>query len=163
MRKFFPSAQNYCSILASLSSKRPCRLRCCFSCRATFTPLALVGHPRGTLVAQISIAKLAARPDRGLLPRFRALALFGRRRPERVVKCSLPAAEIHLSRPFRTTPINSGIANMIAPSAGAKLTLGRRDSRPSVGLIQQRSSTRGYTARAPDRYQTARDFQLSSC
>jgi hypothetical protein len=48
--------------------------------------------------AEISIAFLphrppAAPPSRYLLTRFRALALFGRRSPERVVRSSLPAAE----------------------------------------------------------------------
>ena len=92
-RKFFPPPPNYCSIVASLRSKRPSRWRCCSSCRPTFTSLASLHHPRGTAVAQISIAELAARPDRGLLPRFRALALFGRRPPERVLGSSLPATE----------------------------------------------------------------------
>jgi hypothetical protein len=35
----------------------------------------------------------AARPTEAYLPRFRALALFGRRLPERVVRSSLPASE----------------------------------------------------------------------
>jgi hypothetical protein len=39
------------------------------------------------------IAELAARPTEAYLPRFRALALFGRRLPERVVRSSLPASE----------------------------------------------------------------------
>src|SRR5437016_3891814 len=43
--------------------------------------------------AQIPIAELAARPTEAYLPRFRALALFGRRPPERVVRSSFPAAE----------------------------------------------------------------------
>src|SRR5207237_430554 len=48
--------------------------------------------------AQLAIAFFpprspAAPPSRYLLTRFRALALFGRRSPERVVRSSLPAAE----------------------------------------------------------------------
>ena len=56
-------------------------------------PLASRCPARGTLPAQIPIAELAARPTEAYLPRFRALALFGRRPPERVVRSSLPASE----------------------------------------------------------------------
>src|SRR4029077_19687089 len=43
--------------------------------------------------AQIPIAELAAPPDGAYLRRFRALALFGRRPPERGVRSSFPASE----------------------------------------------------------------------
>jgi hypothetical protein len=46
---------------------------------------------------------------------------------------------------------------------GRKFTLGRRDSKPSVGLVLKRSSTRGYTADYPTDIKRGRDFQLSSC
>jgi hypothetical protein len=53
----------------------------------------------GTFPAQIPIAEPVARPTEAYLPRFRALALFGRRPPERVVRLSLPASEnLHRSR-----------------------------------------------------------------
>ncbi len=45
---------------------------------------------------------------------------------------------------------------------GRKLTLGRRDSKPSVALVLQRSSTPSYTAKHPTDI-TARDFPLYSC
>ena len=49
--------------------------------------------------AQIPIAEPAARPNRASLPRFRALALFGRRPPERVESSVIPASEnLHRSR-----------------------------------------------------------------
>jgi hypothetical protein len=56
-------------------------------------PLASREHRRGTFPAQIPIAEPAARPTEPYLPRFRALALFGRRPPERVVRASSPASE----------------------------------------------------------------------
>jgi hypothetical protein len=43
--------------------------------------------------AQIPIAELAARPTEAYFPRFRALALFERRPPQRVDSSSLPASE----------------------------------------------------------------------
>src|SRR4029077_2077312 len=44
------------------------------------------------------IAELAAPPDGAYLPRFRALALFGRRPPERGVRSSFPASEnLHMN------------------------------------------------------------------
>jgi hypothetical protein len=53
----------------------------------------------GTFTAQIPIAELTARPTEAYVPRFRALALFGRRLPERMVKSSLAASEnLHMSR-----------------------------------------------------------------
>ena len=42
---------------------------------------------------KIPIAKPAARPTERTLPRFRALALFGRRSPERAARSSSPASE----------------------------------------------------------------------
>jgi hypothetical protein len=53
----------------------------------------------GMFAAQILMAEPAARTDGAYLPRFRALALFERRLPERVARSSLPASEnLHKNR-----------------------------------------------------------------
>ena len=67
-----------------------------------------------------------------------------------------PYMSAHLSRPFGTTPINSVIPRGCAvpldkhsDERGHKFTLGRCDSKPSVGLVLKGSSTRSYTAEHP--------------
>jgi hypothetical protein len=53
-----------------------------------------------------------ARPTEAYLPRFRALALFGRRPPERVVRSSLPASEnLHRSRHPLGLPVNCEVGH----------------------------------------------------
>jgi hypothetical protein len=77
---------------------------------ARFTPRSLSSSllaPPSTRHApvQSSIAERAARPTERALPRFRALALFGRRPAERVVKSSLPTSEnLHNSSHSRGSP-----------------------------------------------------------
>src|ERR1700730_4472270 len=70
---------------------------------AEFAPVVACAHKAAILVlrptAVTSGAPLWRRPPTHYLPtRFRALALFSRRSPERVVRSSLPAAEnLHIT------------------------------------------------------------------
>src|SRR6267143_4620513 len=60
-------------------------------------------------------------------PRFRALALFGRRPPHRVDSLVMPASEnLHNSRHFDGLPIISGIP----PETDIVLTVGKSQRRP---------------------------------
>jgi hypothetical protein len=76
----------YRSILAFLASQRSAQARPHPMPCAINLPLAARSHARGMFAAQIPIAEPAARPTEPYVPRFRALALFGRR-------SSLPAPE----------------------------------------------------------------------
>src|SRR3984893_12887435 len=91
--KLFARAANYHSILASVAPNASPQTPRHASLCATAPPLASRWHAGGRLAAQIPIAERAARPTERTLPRFRALALFGRRSPERVASSSLPASE----------------------------------------------------------------------
>jgi hypothetical protein len=91
--KFFARAANYRSTVALLAPRPSLQTRWRASPRAISPPLASRYRRRGTLPAQFPIAELAARPTEAYFPRFRALALFGRRPAERGVRSSLPAAE----------------------------------------------------------------------
>ena len=95
-------------------------------------PLASRCHTRRKPTAQIPIAELAARPTEAYLPRFRALALFGRRPAERVVRSSLPASEnLHSSRPEQVQQMREqSCGYSITSSARASSEAGR--SRPSA-------------------------------
>jgi len=85
--------------VCAISRHRSLQTRWRASRRAISPPLASRYRRRGTLPAQIPIAELAARPTEAYFPRFRALALFGRRPPERLVRSWLPASEnLHMSR-----------------------------------------------------------------
>jgi hypothetical protein len=91
--KFFARPTNYRSILASVVPKpSPQTPRHASPC-AIAPPGASRWHARGRLTAQIPIAEPAGRPTERTLPRFRALALFGRRSPERAARSSPPASE----------------------------------------------------------------------
>jgi hypothetical protein len=97
--KLFARAANYRSILASVAPNASAQTPRHASLCATAPPLASRWHARGRLAAQIPIAERAARPTERTLPRFRALALFRRRSPERVASSSLPASEnLHTTR-----------------------------------------------------------------
>src|ERR1700738_3618558 len=91
--KLFARAANYHSILASVAPNASPQTPRHASLCASAPPLAVRWHARGRLAAQIPIAERAARPTERTLPRFRALAVFGRRSPERVASSSLPASE----------------------------------------------------------------------
>src|ERR1700730_18347441 len=96
--KLFARAPNYHSILASVAPNASPQTPRHASLCATAPPLASRWHAGGRLAAQIPIAERAARPTERTLPRFRALALFGRRSPERVASSSLPASEnLHIA------------------------------------------------------------------
>jgi hypothetical protein len=90
---FFARTTNHHRWLAPLVPKRSSQLLCRAPRRAISLPLASRCHRRGTFPAQIPIAELRHAPTEAYLPRFRALALFGRRPSERVAGSSLPASE----------------------------------------------------------------------
>jgi hypothetical protein len=80
--------------------------------------------PRG----QIPIVP-AAPPSDHPPPRFRALALFGRRPPERVARSSLPASEnLHTSRHMQRSKIHaySITSSAVASSVGGTVRLSIR-------------------------------------
>jgi hypothetical protein len=98
-------AQTLCSC-----SKLPLHPRFCGSQRVTANTSACFAV-RNRSTSRLALACMrqarrsnphterAARPTERTLPRFRALALFGRRSPERVASSSLPASEnLHKSR-----------------------------------------------------------------
>src|SRR5467141_755932 len=108
-QKFFSRQTNYRSILAFLASQRSAQTRRHASPCPIAPPLALRRRARGMFAAQIPIAEPAARTDGAYLPRFRALALFERRPPERVDSSSLPASEnLHKTRNYRTATAMAG-------------------------------------------------------
>src|SRR6202023_4299890 len=95
---FFSRPTNNRSILAFLASQRSAQARQRAVPCAINLPLAARSLARGMFAAQIPIAEPAARPTEAYLPRFRALAVFERRPPERVDSSSLPASEnLHIS------------------------------------------------------------------
>src|ERR1700730_5984869 len=96
--------------------------------------------------AQIPIAEPAARPTEAYLPRFRALALFERRPPERVDSSSLPASE-NLHRSGLDTLASSGSCHRTKAAAFRReleLLLLPVGSLPTSGTCPLRST--GITA-----------------
>src|SRR4029077_8659044 len=91
--KFFARSPFFRYIVASRAPNRSLQMSHRRSRRPISPTLNSRKHPPGTSTAQIPIAELAAPPDGAYLRRFRALALFGRRPPERGVRSSFPASE----------------------------------------------------------------------